>query len=107
MYRLFCMIACIFDRSNPFDDLLFGLSSEELDQILADTFASQESRGGPGTRQRPVGLTPSDRKARRAFFAMPRKERDRYLDLLWVLAQEPLNLDATPMALEFNERFYP
>ncbi len=107
MYRLFCMIACIFDRSNPFDDLLFGLSCEEIDQILADTFASQESRGGPWTRQRPVGLTPFDRKTRRAFFAMPRKERDRYLDLLWVLAQEPLNLDATPMALEFNERFYP
>ena len=107
MYRLFCLIACRLDPRNSLPDLLHGVSDDEIDQILAETFLSDEGRGGNWKRQKPADLTPPERRARRAFFAMKRVDQDRYLDFLWVLAQEPLNLDATPFALEYNQRFYP
>ena len=106
MYRLFCIIACALDPRNSLPPLVNGLSKGEIDEILAESFLTTESRGKKWTRQTPTELTMPERRERRAFFAMKKADQDRYLELLWVLAQEPLNLDATPFALEYNQRFY-
>jgi len=106
MYRLFCMIACALDPRNSLPPLLMGLTQQEIDEILIQSFPTTESRGKKWERQTPTELSPRERRERRAFFALNRADQDRYLELLWVLAQEPLNLDATPFALEYNQRFY-
>ena len=106
MYRLFCMIACALDPRASLAPLIEGLTAQEIDRIIVESFPTTESRGRKWKRQSPAELTLRERRERRAFFAMNRADQDRYLEFLWVLAQEPLNLDATPFALEYNQRFY-
>ena len=106
MYRLFCQIACRLDPRNALPDLLEGVSDDEIDQIISGVFFDDEGRGGQWKRQRPTDLTLTERRQRRAFFALKRSDQDRYLDLLWVLEQTPLTLGTTPLALEYNQRHY-
>ncbi len=106
MYRLYCQIACRIDPRNALPDLLEGLSDNDIDQIIACVFIDDEGLGGQWKRKSPTGLTLTERRQRRAFFAMSREDQNRYLDLLWVLEQAPLTLGSTPLALEYNQRHY-